>query len=224
MEVVELCPLVGDPTVTLRTLFERCPNLAKLDFIVGTHIEGSPPVVRPFLCTHFFGLIKLKVISMVGDGLTSSALHNLFMYCTNLRDIHINHCDNANDETIKVMIQNCRNLDAFCLEDCKNITHVGMLEVATYCTKLTKLKFMDMPISDEVLVQLSRTCLSLTSLSLYQCEVGSITEAGVRAVLKGCTCMTYITIVANILMPVISTLDLPTLKQSYPHVTIEIMG
>lgn len=223
LEVVDLCPLGGDLTAALRTIFVHCHFLFELEFIVvDTLNEGHPPVAGPILYTHFPSLTKLKVACDEGEGITSNELQNLFTYCSNLREIHINHCDNATDETIKVITQNCRNLDAFCLVFCKNVSIAGVMEVATHCTKLTSLHLTFMPISDEILIQLSRTCLSLTNLSLFNCgnSGGSITETGVLAVVERCTGLTFVTIHGN--MPFIPNLDLAKLRLLYPHIKLQI--
>ena len=219
LEVVELRPLDGDPTATLRDLFYSCQQLVELDVFVGALPEVAPLVAEPVLYTYYPTLTLLKVSF---GGVATSALHDIFTYCTNLREVHINYCHQATDDTIRGLVQHCHNLVAIHLMCCTNVSIAGVLEVATMCTSLMRLVLTCMRISDEVLIQVSRTCLSLTSLSLYSSEVRTCTDAGILAILERCPDLTYLTIHGSMVMPLLSTLDLHNLTQLYPRVNFEI--
>lgn len=217
------CPLLesfhlsqpgGVSNTALRALFEYCPHLTDVGFS-GAMPATPPPAGEPVLHAHYPCLTKLTVREY---GVADSALQSILTHCTNLREVHIRECNHITDETIKVLALQCTSLDIFKLTSCTNITIAGVLEVATHCTSLTKLALRYMPISDEVLILLSLHCSGLTILSMVYCNGELITEAGILAVAEGCTSLTSLCIVGNLLMPLTPTLALLSERQVYTHI------
>lgn len=228
------CPLLeyfklhqsgGMTTATLRALFENCHHLAELD-VFNSSPAVAPVVVESALFTYIPSLTKLKIYR---DGLSASALRDIFTYCANLREVELNSCHQVNDALIKLLAQNCPSLDDLDLASCYSVTIVGILEIATLCPRLTRLCLVHMPVNDEFLVQLSLNCPSLTRLLIFG-RSGSesgllsyepITEAGVYALVERCTDLTCITISGNMAEPLLATLDLEKLGLSCPHIEFD---
>lgn len=203
--------------VVLRTMFECCHHLTELDIDDNAFFDAPLPVGGPVLYSPYPCLTKLKVTC---DCITASALHDIFTYCTNLRDVNCDCCDQVDGGILKTLIQNCRCLCTLYLRGCTNVTMAGVLEVATHCPTLKSLTLKFMPISDDVLIQLSLSCPNLTSLDLSFWDGESITEAGILAVIERCMHLSSLTICGSLVEVLLSTLDLAKLRQSYPHITV----
>ena len=218
------CPLLksfrlkqGDrfSQVALRALFENCRNLTALEVDIYALIEDLS-VGEPILYTHYPTLTQLTVY---GDGVTASALRDIFTYCINLREVSIQECDPVTDEPVITLAQRSRSLDTLDLSRCKNVTIAGVMEVATHCSSLNVLKLSLMPVNDGVLIRLSLHCPRLESLSIIHSDE-SITEAGLLAIAEGCTGLTFLTIRCNMGEAFAPYLDLTKLRQLYPHITL----
>ena len=210
LEWFELHQYVALSNVTLSALFQNCPHVDSLatDSVIPSLDQD------PIICTYFPNLTNLWVNN---GGVTDSVLQDIFTYCTNLREVHIHSCSHVNDVNIAVLAQTCTSLDFLYLECCSNVSIAGLLEVATHCDSLTVLLLQGMPVSDEVLFQLSLNCLDLTKLGLLCCYGGPVTEAGMIAVVEGCPGLTF-TITGKMMESLRSTLDLTKLVQSHPHI------
>lgn len=205
----------------LRALFDNCHSLSELwlnvDLLYNEQtLDGEPLAV---LCASYLSLQSLYVSSL---GVAASALRDIFTYCTNLCRVYICRSAQLTPETITALARNCINLDHLNLVGCSYVTIAGLVEVATHCTSLKGLSLMQMPISDEVLLQLAHNCPGLKSLNMENCEGGPITEAGVRAVAERCTGLTSLSIQGNMAGTLLSTLDPANLKQLYPHIKFNI--
>ena len=111
------CPLIrnfkvafpgGMSNVPLRTLFQSCPDLNCLNIYAApqlytTALDDSEHV----LYTPFLSLTKLVI---TGDAVSSTALRDIFTYCSNINEVVIEHCAHITDETIKVLTQHCKHL------------------------------------------------------------------------------------------------------------------
>ena len=210
----ELHQYVAMSNVTLSALFENCPHLDGLAIDSVIPSLDQDPIIHSYVP-------KLTKLWINNGGVTTSALQDIFTYCTNLREVHIHSCNQVNDVNITVLAQTCTSLDFLYLECCKNVSIAGLLEVATHCDSLTVLLLQGMPVNDEVLFQLSLNCLDLTKLSLLCCYGGPVTEAGMIAVVEACTDLTF-TITGKMMESFNSTLDLPKLQQSHPHIKSNI--
>ena len=200
-------------------MFEYCHNLSKFVLFGVEFTEGSLIGHEPILYTHYSSLVNLRV----NDGVTGSALRGIFTYCTNLRKVDLTSCTNLIDEIVTILAQNCCSLDTLHLDDCGSVTIAGMLEMATYCSNLKVLSLALMPVNDEVLIQLSLYCHRFTRLTLFYCKDGPVTEAGIQALVEGCTGLSYI----SIRVPRTESLThswYPTqLKRLYPHIDFDII-
>lgn len=218
---VQLRPLSEDPTATLRAMFEHCHNLVELDLSVAIPVDAPLVDTEPVLYAYYPSLTKLKITSW---NFTASVLVDVFTYCTNLTHVNIDSCSHATDEVINALAQNCSSLNTLEITRCSNMTIIGLLGVATHCSSLTSLTLTYMPISDEVLIQLSLHCKDLKRLSMYQWGEGeSITETGVMAVLEGCTGLSFLGIRGKMVKSTLATLDLTKLGQLYPHIKLDIV-
>ena len=200
----------------MRSLFEYCPNLTKFNLFINTLPKELQLGEGAVLLTYYPSLTKLSV---EGDGIAGAALHDIFTYCTNLREVELRNFATVSDALVTVLFRNCAGLDTLNLSGCSKLTIAGLLEVATHCTNLDRLCFSDMPVNDEVLIQLSLYCTILSSVHLFHCNGGLITEAGVRAVAERCTGLTFLSMHG---MTCTSTLDLTKLRQLYPRINFKI--
>ena len=229
VEVFRGCPLLESfhllqprrmSTAALRAMFEHCHHLIELGVFSGAMPEEPPLAGESVLHAHYPSLRKLKVRE---NGVADSTLQGIFTHCTSLSEIYLDSCSQITDESIRVLARSCASLSFIGLSDCMNLTNIGVLEVATHCTNLTTLDLTRMPVNDEVLIQLSLHCPNLTRLNLGNCKGGPVTEAGVLAIVEGCTGLTFLTIRGrNTVKSLLPTLDLTRLKQSYPHITFKI--
>ena len=221
------CPLLesfvlfqhgGMSSAALRTLFDNCHCLTELKLVFTQPNEPSL-VAEPVLHAHFPSLTKLWVAN---NGVADSALRDIFTYCTNLRDVLLHSCKQLSDETLTALTQNCRRLYSFYLVDCRSITIAGLVAMATQCTSLAVLDLFFMPVTDEVLLQLSLSCKSLTRLILWECLLGPITETGIGALAEACTRLSSFTIRSSMLDSITPILGLATLRQRHPRVEFYI--
>ena len=222
LESVILYQQSGMSNATLRALFDNCHYLREVTLVAGAFPGGSLLDDEPVLCTYYPTLTKLDVSY---GGVSGSALRSIFTYCTNLRELRASCNQQVTDEIIKVLAQNCTYLNTLRLRGCISVTVAGLLEVATHCKNLRHFHLHNIPISDEVLASLSLNCRSLRSLTLLYCHSGDgvVTEAGILALLEGCTDLTSLTVQGSIVAKIlISTLDLAKLKQLYPHIKYNI--
>ena len=127
------------------------------------------------------------------------------------------------DETIKLFLYSCIYLGTLTLDSCGDMTIDGVLYLATHCPHLRALTLAVMPINEDVLIQLSLYCPKLTSLSIQSChQEGPFTEAGVLALVEGCTNLTSLTICGPSLKPFTPTLELMKQGQLYTHIKFNI--
>ena len=229
LEVVELSPLGGNPTATLRALFEYCTNIRELILYTGSQSNVSllPVVAEPMLYTYNTSLTMLRIGALnMGPSMSwDRTLHDIFTYCTHLTFIYLACCIHITDEHIILIAQNCCKLDSLELISCDIITIVGMREISTYCIHLHTIDLTNMTVNDDFLMQLSLHFTSLTSLSIRCHKAGvayTITEVGIHAVLQGCTGLTFLTVHGKMVESLYPTLDLPRLGQIYPHITFDI--
>ena len=219
LESVILYQQSGMSNATLRALFDNCHCLTEVVLFAGAFSEGSSIGVEPILCALYPSLTKLEVLY---GGVIDSALREIFTYCTNLREVRASCNQDLTDETVKVLAQNCRSLDTLYLSGCLNVTIAGMLEVATHCSNLSHFSLHNIPINDEVLIQLSLNCPHLTSLTLLYCFGGVVTAAGILERCTGLTSLTVVGSIAKSLTPTGTTLNLAELRQSYPCINFDI--
>ena len=234
LEVVEVRMLRGNSTETLQVLFESCHNLARLDIRMhesvnpddeddedelSTITEQAQPAGEPVLFAPYPTLTRLYVWN--GDAVDRD-LSSIFTYCTNLREVHLEYCINVTVETIKMLSQSCPRLNTFRLDRCKNICIAVMLQVATELpSNLTTLELSGMPVNDEVLIQLSLRCRSLTCLHMFRCEDGPITETGILAVIETCPDLASINVNAFKVPYPLFTPDFTNLRQLYPLIKFD---
>ena len=233
LELFKGCPLLqsfemyqqsGMSNTVLRALFEYCRDLTELVLSLdkGNGTPDSTQVLdlEPVLDSHYPTLTKLKI---TGEGVSDHALHDMFTYCTNIREIKLRNCKQIIDETITILAQNCCKLASLDLYHCKSITIHGMIQLVTYCTTLTSLTLTGMHVSDIVLVQLSHKCsTSIVHLHIYQAPDEIITEAGVLSVVERCTGLTFLTVRGGIKLPLTRKLDLLKQGQMYKHIKFDI--
>ena len=191
LEAVRLHLPGGKPTATLRALFQYCHHLTDLHLDIDYLSSAELQVMcsEPILYAYYPTLTKLSVN---GDGVSDSALRDIFTYCINIHTLNLRDCTHVTDATITALAQNCCCLDTLTLDRCKNITIAGVLEVASHRTNLTSLTLKHMPVSDELLIKLSLHCRNLIRLHLFDCRSGSISDAGICAVLKECRSLKYV--------------------------------
>lgn len=208
-------------TTALRALFKHCNHLTEL--VIG--LVGLPPAdellpdIEPILYTHYPSLSKLR---MTGDVVIESALRDIFTYCINLHEVNLTNYTHITDNTIKVMTQYCSMIEVLEISHCKSLTVTGILSVATYCSNLKVLHLDTILMNDDILIQLSLHCPCLTSLKLFYRYDGRLTVVGIRAVLQGCTGLTFLTIHSEIMPPLTLTAELMKLRQLYPHIIFDI--
>ena len=99
---------------------------------------------------------------------------------SNLRVVDVEECEQYTDETSTVLARGCINLESLTLNGCESVSIAGVLQLATHCSSLKSLGLLSVPVDNEVLIQLSLRCRSLTSLYMFRCEGGPITEAGIH--------------------------------------------
>ena len=233
LELFKGCPLLqsfemyqqsGMSNTVLRALFEYCSDLTELVLSLDKG-NGSPDSTQvldlePVLDSHYPTLTKLKI---TGEGVSDHALHDIFTYCTNIREIKLRNCKQIIDETITILAQNCCKLASLDLYHCKSISILGMIQLVTYCTTLTSLTLTGMHVSDIVLVQLSHKCsTSIVHLHIYQAPDEIITEAGVLSVVERCTGLSFLTVRGGIKLPLTRKLDLIKQGQMYQHIKFDI--
>ena len=175
--------------------------------------------IQPVLGAPYPTLTKLSV---EGDGIAGTALHDIFTYCTNLRTVELSYCKHVTDDTITALAQHCGGIESLHISGCTNVTIAGMVEVATHCSSLRHFSIFAMSTSDDFLIQLSLLCRSITRLSLWSCKGGPITETGILAVIEECTSLTSLTVRDSILMPLTRTLELMQQKQLYTHIEFDL--
>ncbi|EGB06650.1 hypothetical protein AURANDRAFT_28949, partial [Aureococcus anophagefferens] len=127
-------------------------------------------------------LPKLHLLDLQASrGISDSGVIELAQKCTALKALNL--CETSiTDAAITAIANNCGDLEALVLQNCENLTDAA-LQVVTL-PKLTKLYLDDCPaISDAGLIELSRQCTALKSLSIRST---SITDAAVSAVARNC--------------------------------------
>ena len=218
------CPLLeslllyqhnGISSVGLRAMFEYCHNLTELD--IG---NTSPDAVQasdlePVLYAPYPSLTKLKLSF---GGVATRALRDIFTYCTNLRVVDVEECEQYTDETAAVLARGCINLESLTLNGCESVTIAGLLEVVTLCSSLKSLSLLSVPINNEVLIQLSLHCRNIARLHMFRCEGGPITEAGIHALVEGYTGLTQFTISGGMVESTAPTLERLKEGKFYPHI------
>ena len=202
----------------LRVLFESCQQLTELG-LYSNDSDLAPDTTQildlePVLHTYLPGLTELKV---TGESITSSALQDIFTYCSDLHGVDIASCTQITDETIKILAQNCSMLRCFHLTTCKNVAITGVLEVVTRCSSLILFNLTDMPVNNEVLIQLSLLCHELFYLNIQLCTGGPLTEASIMAVVETCPQLEHVCLSGSIMEPLTPTLELIKQKQLYVH-------
>ena len=221
LEYFQLRQQTEMPNTAVRAMFQCCTHLTEVTLFVGKLTEESLLDVEPVLSTNYPSLTTLRVTGdgNEGEGLAYSAFRSIFTYCINLQEVHISNCNQITDGIIKVMAQYCISLDELTLMDCGSVSMSGVLEVARRCTKLKSLVLYDMPISDEVFIQLSH---HFHGLIRFDCSDGLVTKAGLLVLLEGCTGLSFLTLRGPVAKPLLPTLDLGKLKQIYSHIKLEI--
>ena len=218
------CPLLeslllyqhnGITSIGLRAMFEYCHNLTELD--IG---NTSPEAVQasdlePVLYAPYLSLSKLKLSF---GGVSTRALRDIFTFCTNLRVVDVEECEQYTDETSTVLARGCINLESITLNGCESVSIAGVLQLATHCSSLKSLGLLSVPVDNEVLIQLSLRCRSLTSLYMFRCEGGPITESGIHALVEGCTGLTQFTISGGMVESTAPTLERLKEGKFYPHI------
>ena len=213
LELFRACPLlqvfmlsqsVWNSTATLRALFEHCPNLAELGLYSGP-LPGGTLVAGHVLHSYYPSLKRLWVTC---EGATGGALRDIFTYCTNLQVVQLVSYAYVTDDSIRVLTRHCHMVDTLHLEDCKNVSIAGLLELAIHCTSLKHLRVSGMLVNDQVLLQVSLNCTSLSSLHLFRCKGRLITETGILAVVEACTGLTSISITGPTAQSLLSALIL----------------
>lgn len=212
LEIVHLSKMSN---VTLRELFANCYHLVELHlYRIGLALD-----VEPILHTPYPSLTKLEVIF---KGAATSALLDILTCCTNLHVVTLEDCNQVTNEALTVLTRNCRNLDTLIIRSCTNVTFIGMLEVATHCTRLTTLELADIPFDDRVLIQMSLNCRSLSSLSLFSCKDGPVTEAGMLALVERCAGLTRLAVIGWMAEHLTATFNLWHREKVYPHIKLYI--
>ena len=114
-------------------------------------------------------------------GISDAGVVELAQKCTELKHLNLN-LTSITDAAITAITNNCADLEDLTVSGCDNITDAAFRVVRL--PKLTKLYLDDCPaISDAGLIELSRQCTALKSLSIRST---SITDAAVSAVARNC--------------------------------------
>ena len=134
----------------------------------------------------------------------------------------LSKCEIVTDIHLKTLADNCTMLQKLELYDCKQLTDTGLLKIATNCTYLRELSLDTVPICDKLLVQLSFTCLSLSSLCLSNCT-GVVSKVGMIALGERCTLLRVVYI-TYCYVDMSTTLDDIRKRRIYPHLHLKIYG
>lgn len=205
----------------LPALFEHCRHLTTLELVF---MQPNEPLqlAEPVLYAPYPTLTKLKVTN---HGISTGALLGIVTYCTNLQNVTLCSGNQVTDEVLTTLTQHCKSLRYLSLLGCRKVTTagmIGMLKMATHCSTLRHLSLSTMPVTDAILTQISLSCPALVRLTLWNCRIGPITDVGIRAVAETCTRRTYLTIRIYSPDSITHTLDVPVLKNLYPHVRLDI--
>lgn len=171
----------------LRVLFHNCCQLTTLN-LSTTEYSFAYDDTEHILYTPFLSLIRLIIAN---EAITTTALHDILIYCINIREVYLETCKQVTDETLRILTQYCCSIECLHIESCKYITSAGILEVVTNCTTLTYLYLSHIPITDEILMQLSTHCLNLNTLCIQGCH-GPISETCILHIVNKCTRLSYL--------------------------------
>ena len=96
-----------------------------------------------------------------------------------LRHLNVKSCPQITDEGLECLTEGCKQLRSFALQRC-GVTGKGIVSLAKGCD-LKDLEIGALPITDNVLRQVSRECKNLATITLFNCD--AITCEGLRFIL-----------------------------------------
>ena len=154
----------------IRELFCYRPHLTKLIFTNCR--DGSGLVVLMFLsaaCT----IQKIRITSLDFTGclfVTDSFMNAILQYFPLLGEINLSGCSHITDRTINCIIRDTKLLTKLNISDCQQITKNGLVDIATYLTKLKYLSVARNLLIDLFFIEfLGRGCKGLKTLVLTGC-------------------------------------------------------
>lgn len=99
-----------------------------------------------------------------------------------LRNLNLSRCPQIRDEELRIILQACKELIIFNLEDCRAISDDGFLDLPKYNANFTHLNLARTAISDQPLIEIGARCSDLITLNLTRCE--NLTSIGILTLVK----------------------------------------
>lgn len=153
-------------------LFKDCKKLTHINLEGNKSLRGQCFFMLPPSCENLYlrGCVQL----------TDKGMGHLGYKCSNLKAINISECLLLSDEGIIQLTEHCCMIESLALSQAgHNVTSQGLQSIGN----LTFLKELDLSknlvVDDQVLFNLGKNCIHLTSLNLDSCQ-GGITDAGLQ--------------------------------------------
>jgi len=185
-QVFEMVPMLSFAENLPEKLLEMLPAYAS-DFLPLTLLEldiSACAWLKPaYLKFIFLFCSELKKLNLSGNTQLKYDTWGNLNRLKYLLSLDLSHCTQLTNLDMRAIAMACPMLDDIVLEDCPNITDMGVMEVIDRCRFLSRLNLDYTPITNKTLVALSRAS-DLTHLSIKGNE--TVTERGIAALARTC--------------------------------------
>ena len=172
---LDQCSKISDLGVT--AIANNCQSLRSLSLNMCTKITDAS-VSKLAMCCSQLESLGLWCCPEISD----ASLQALGERALSLRHLNVKSCPQISDRGLELLTKGCKQLCTFALQRC-GVTGKGIVALAKGCD-LKSLEIGALPITDNVLRQVSRDCKNLESITLFNCD--AITCEGLRFILRYC--------------------------------------
>ena len=165
-----------------------CPLLESVQLRDLPHITDPSMLAVAAHCP----MLKELYISYLGD-ISDDSLCVLFKQCIHLTSVKLDSIENITNKPILILLKYCPQLRVLSLHNsCYQLIDYCILSIPTHCPHIQTLELSYIStLTHETVIQLSRYCKQLQSLTLYSNKINNNT---IITILKNCKNLTYINI------------------------------
>lgn len=146
------------------------------------------PIYMKFI---FLFCYQLKKLSLAGNTQLNYEAWGYLNRLKELMSLDLSHCRQLKSEDARVIALACPLLDDLVLEDCPNITDIGIMEFIDHCPLLSKLNLNYTTVTNKTLIALGRAS-NLSHLTIKGNEF--INERGIAALARSCPALKFINV------------------------------
>lgn len=154
-------------------------------FLKDLNLRGCIQLSSTWKTENLSGICRnLENMSLEGSRIDRSAIHSLLSQNTKLVHVNLSGMDGVNNQTMKIIAQNCPKLELLNISWCKNVDSEGLIKVVQGCELLKDLRAGEVQgFGDEALLLEIYNRNTIERLILQNCD--SVSDSSFKVLFEG---------------------------------------